>query len=197
MEVEYSLTPEDLLAVGRFRRRQKSQPAARWPAPVIAGLLVLLFFVARAWPAVRAPGFLPGLGVGVFLPLVLFLLIVVLALGTRKALLKDPRNQWLFATRRITLSPEELSIASWFARFSYRWEAVSDIRVTPGHVFLFITSTDAAVVPRRAFRDQQHFKEFVALARRYREGAAAPAGVMDALPAEAPRRPTTITRAPE
>jgi hypothetical protein len=135
--------------------------------------------------------------VGALAALLIFLLFVVLVLRSQKKTLKDARNQWLFATRRMALTPEEFSITSWFSRFYYRWEVVSDIAVTPGHVFLFLTSTDAAVVPRRAFRDQQHFEEFVALASRYREGAAPPAGVRDALPAEAPRRPTTITRAPE
>jgi hypothetical protein len=197
VEVEYSLTPEDFLALARFRRRRKTQPAARWPGLVLAGLLVLLYVLARAAPGVPAQGFLPGLGVGVFSALALSLLVVVLALRLQKTLLKDPRNQWLFATRRITLSQEGLSIISWFARFFYRWEVVSNIGVTPGHVFLFLTSTDAAVVPRRAFRDQQHCEEFVALARRYQQGAAPPTGVMDALPAEAPPRPTTIMRAPE
>lgn len=197
MEVEYSLTPEDLLALMRSRQRMNTRPASGWLWALLFGLLVVLYFLADAAPAFMPRGFLPGWGVGLFCGLALFLLFAVLARRSQNNVLKDARNQWLFATRRITLSPEEFSIASWFARFSYRWEAVSDIRVTPGHVFLFITSTDAAVVPRRAFRDQDHFKEFVALARRYWEGAAAPAGVMDALPAEAPRRPTTITRAPE
>jgi hypothetical protein len=156
--------------------------------------MALFLTVKRGFAAL---GFLPGVGLGALAALGVFLLLVVLVLRSQKTLLKDPRNQWLFATRRISLSQEGLSIASWFARFFYRWEVVSDISLTPGHVFLFLTSTDAAVVPRRAFRDQHYFEEFVALARRYQQGAAPPAGIRDALPAEAPPRPTTITRAPE
>jgi hypothetical protein len=197
VEVEYNLTPDDLLAALRARRRKGPQPARGWTWLVVFGLLVLLYFLGQAAPAFPAPGFLAGWGVGVVCGMGLFLLFVVLVQRAQKKVLKDARNQWLFATRRITLTPEEFSITSWFSRFSYRWEVVWDVVVTPGHVFLFITSTDAAVVPRRAFRDQEHFKEFIALARRYREGAAPPAGVMDALPAEAPRLPTTITRGPE
>jgi hypothetical protein len=197
VEVEFNLTPEDLQARVRFRRGRKAQPAARWPWLVLLGLLVLMFVFSNAKPGAPALGFLPGMGVGALAALALCILFVVLVLRSQNKALQDPRNQWLFATRRITLSPEELTITSWFARFSYRWEVIWDIGVTPDHVFLFLTSTDAAIVPRRAFRDEQQFEEFVALARRYQQGAAPPAGIMDALPAESPARPTTITRAPK
>jgi hypothetical protein len=202
VEVEFNLMPEDFLAFVRFRQRRRNpRPAARWPWALLLGLLVLMFFANffadMARRGTRADGFIPGLGLGALVIAALWALVKGIVVRSQKQVLQDARNQWVFATRRVTLSLEGLSITSWPFRVSYRWEVIWDIGVTGDHAFFFVTSTEATPVPRRAFRDQQHFQEFVALARRYQQGAAPPAGIMDALPAEAPPRPTTITRGPE
>jgi hypothetical protein len=69
--------------------------------------------------------------------------------------------------------------------------------VTPDHVFLMTSTKDGVPVPRRAFRDRQHFEEFAALARRYKEGAPATTAITTALPGEGQPRPTAVTRGPE
>jgi hypothetical protein len=195
VEVEFNLTLEDIQAFVRYYQRsrpgQKFRLGRNWVWVVLLCLLLLMMVAGNSLREL-----LPGLLVGGVLGALGVLFILVrsnkVLLQSQDEFCSEPHNQWVFSARRVTLSPEELVIASWFFRTSYRWQAIWDIGVTPAHVFLFTTSREAVPVPRRAFRDQQHFEEFVALARHYQQGAPTSTAIT-----AAPPRPTTITRAPE
>ena len=195
MEVEYNLTPEDVQAFVRVQQqRQKVQKVlvgSRWTWVVLFCLLLSAFALSDGIGAS-----LLWLVLGVILGALGMLVVVIrlnkVAAQSQDEYLKDPRNQWVFATQRVTISPEGFAESSWFGRTVQRWEVIWDIAVTADHAFFWISTRAAHVVPRHAFRDQQQFEEFVALARRYQQGAPTSTAIT-----ATPPRPTTITRGPE
>jgi hypothetical protein len=86
----------------------------------------------------------------------------------------------------LTLSPEGITETGSQSVTTHRWPKIWHIGETRDHVFFFLSLDTAFVVPRRAFRDQQHFEEFVALARQYQQGrgqqAPKPTGIIASLP---------------
>jgi hypothetical protein len=194
VEVEYNLTPEDLQAFLQFQRQKgpKTRLGLSWPWLVLLGLL--LFMAVFSGGKDLVPGLVLGGVFGALGMLLVFVRLKLVTVNSPGEYARDQRNQWVFATQRVALSPEEFTESSWFARGAVRWEVIWDIAVTADHVFFCTTTQSAHAVPRRAFRDQQHFDEFVALARRYKGGA--PTLTATGITA-GPFRPTTITRAPE
>jgi hypothetical protein len=200
MEVEYSLTLEDLRAFRRQHRRGRQKPPRKKLVPdwvVWPVLFLLLFFIfltseeplawlTRPWVLLLA-GFVAGV-----------VSIILLGVGvTRRAVRRfydDPDNRWMFGSRRVSITPEGLHTTSAVSRGFYSWEGIIKVRETDDHAFLYISAEQAVVVPRRAFRNTDEFERFIDLVRRYRDEARLP----DALPADDPPRPEGITaRLPE
>jgi hypothetical protein len=194
MEVEFSLTPDDLRAPGpvlqeRNRawnrptrdpqqrvQKPKSRASGNWVWWVILVWLIFMFFVNegmgrfRFEPVPLLLALLLCLILGVVIMVLLFYWAGKVSFQRDEQTFADERNQWLFRPRRLTISPDGFTTASWLQAYTVRWEAIWDIAVRPDYVIFFDTTTSGHVIPRRAFRDQQHFEEFVALARQYKEG---------------------------
>ena len=98
----------------------------------------------------------------------------------------DEHSRWIFALRRLTISPEGITIIAAHEQVIISWATVWKITATEDHAFLYTTADAAQIVPRRAFRDQQHFEEFLALARQYQQGPGLqvqkPTGIITGLP---------------
>jgi hypothetical protein len=199
VEVEFDLRPEDLRAFAGFRWQQLQEES---PRSVSARhvFVIVAFLVALVAITIGAGSYLVGLLLGVFMSSLCWLMIVArprpVHLLFPKEFFDDPRNQWVWATRRVTLGPEGVAVSSWSCRASHSWEAIWDVGVTADHIFLCTSTKDAVVVPRRAFRDQPQYEEFVALARGYQKGARTSTAITATPPGEMPPRPATITRAP-
>jgi hypothetical protein len=82
----------------------------------------------------------------------------------------DPRNRWLFGPHRIRLEPERVLLFSPVHQLQIAWKGICQIDVTENWVAFWTTTRSGHAVPRRAFRDEQHFEEFLALARQYQQG---------------------------
>jgi hypothetical protein len=200
VEAEFDVTLEDLHALARFQdtRRQagRRRPGSAWVRSAVRFGLAVLVVVLALLIGLGPWALLGGLLLGALLTA--FALLLLVAWLRADYLLQpamffdDPRNQWLLATRRVTLTPEEVVITSRHFRDAYPWGVVWDVAATADHVFLLTTTKDGLLIPRRAFRDRQHFEEFVALARRYQAGASTSAAIT-----ATPPRPTAITSAPE
>jgi hypothetical protein len=197
MEIEYHLTFDDMLAFERQAQKhvRKIAPAKMrgpwaWVRYVMVGVVAL--FIAAFYsgllgtPDALLP-FLLGLAVGV---LWLFVLGVGLSRGRLRSLrefFEEGHARWVLAPRRLTISPEGFHVVNYYLDSMNRWEQVWQISVTEDHAFFFITPLQVHIVPRRAFRDPQHFGDFVVLARQYQQGRA---------PAEWPQSSGITTAAP-
>src|SRR5207248_336216 len=51
------------------------------------------------------------------------------------------------------------------------WHALEQVGETDDHAFFYITKTLAHILPKRAFRDKEEFRQFVATARHYHDEA--------------------------
>ena len=89
-----------------------------------------------------------------------------------KLLLKHPANQkLLLGWRRTSLESEGLAISAEASNTMLTWAAFQKIAATRDHGFFYTTPQHAVIVPRRPFVSDEEFREFVALARRYRDVA--------------------------
>lgn len=179
MEIEYELTVADMAAFLRFqlRRRPKGKPL---PLTYVVRMLLapipILMAGLSGWFYWQPKGaWLSGCCAGV----VISLLSIIVIYGWFQAKTFIPNiirfywdrdeSRWYFARRRLTIAPSGLEITNEFQQVRYSWPVVWLIGSTDKHVFLYVTSSTAIIVPRRVFRDFQHFEKFVALARQYQE----------------------------
>jgi hypothetical protein len=200
MEIEYTLTMKELGA-SLQPLKEKHGKSTRIVIPSNAiWILVLVLLVAwyltngRRTFAEHAVSFWMGLlAGGGSVALLLFWSKRMLLLSNAR-FETDERNRWLFELQRMRLAPEELTITSAVQRISLAWAGVCQIDATEIGVIFWTTTRSAHIVPRRAFRDEAHFNEFVSLAREYQEGRGQPTprptGIITSLPPEA----TAITR---
>ena len=164
MEVEYSLTPEDVAAwmsdysSGRPRRWLPYIGLALATVPLVAEI-VRLVALRAPWPIVAAfVLFIPAI-FGVFL--------------FRKRLLRlfMRRADTPTKSQRLALRPEGLTITTETTASLTAWEGVDRIVVTDTHAFFYFNKVAALILPRRAFADENEFENFVERARSYHESA--------------------------
>ncbi len=178
MEVEYDLTPDDLLAFQRYHQRSSPQPQQRGgPANALVGTVIfiavattaLFFFLSDDPTAAWYLMMVPFVGLGAALAL---LCVIVYARATAPRLLframKQGRNAEKFlGWRRLSIDAEAIRNTSEFASSAYLWHGIDQIGSTLDHAFFYINTTTAIVVPRRAFRDDRAFDDFLEAARHY------------------------------
>jgi hypothetical protein len=173
MEVEYSLTVDDLHAFRRYHNRRGK--AKRQPAGVGAYLrLAVLVVLAVAVFSFGLPSWLTSdLVVGLIVGAAGAVLLLVLAahLSIRKQIRRYfEGNPKVFARRRLTLLPEGVRFLSPFYEALVRWPGVLRVGVTDEHLFLYTGTEECYVVPRRAFAGPRDFDAYVAQAESYLEG---------------------------
>jgi hypothetical protein len=191
MEIEYTLLPEDLHAFARYHRKL---PNVHTSFSQLTLLGVVVIMTTWGMSLLLTAFFFKSDGV-----LVIGVLIGWLGAGSlqgwlqactsrsiRRTECEDPRSEWAFQDLRVVLSPDGLHMLSRASASMYDWSRVWHLGVTEKHVFLCITRNKAIVIPRRVFRDQQHFEEFIALAGQYQQGCShhlpKPTGIIAGLP---------------
>ncbi len=186
MEVEYELTTEDLTAFQRYHQKHPLVPAKRGLESILIWVAVL--FVVIAFFALRSfldlplldeltdsvPAVLAGVGLGAA-GIILYVRFIQPNL-TRKALQEGRNAEKTLAPRRTTIDPHSIRTTTTFGAGETFWEGVDAVVATRDHVFVYITTRTAHVVPRRGFASDRDFDDFVDMARRYhRMGGVAPA----------------------
>jgi hypothetical protein len=177
MEARFDLLPQDRAAFGRYVSRSShgSFTTRLWRQlrKEVFGLLVIvqfalvptvLFFTvsdAKVW----ALSVLIVIGQVVCLVARLFVLHGSnLGLGTT---LRKGHDVEI----RMAIGPEWFSYANRFVETAWRWTEFERIALTQDHAFFFISPREAYILPRRAFVNEDAYREFVHAARRYHEAA--------------------------
>jgi hypothetical protein len=199
MEVEYRQTPEDLQAFEAFHRRHgpKMRGARKglgcsWIIYIALGVWAALFVTdPKEGPLAGLSHSLFVFGIGAIAGglgmLGLLAWIKVLAVAATKKMPDDERMAWIFAPRRLVLTPEGIETTQEYRHGFVAWRLICFVGASDDHLFLYDAPTQAYVVPRRAFPDRQQFAAFVALARQYHQGRA---------PANWPQPPAIKTNIP-
>ncbi len=203
MEIEYSLNPQDFQELSRYHRQLRS-------------VQTQLSFRAILSVAIIVAVIIPGLGF--LLPTFVFgdevllasmmscyggffgaLLLLIwrqawLNRASLKAVWDDPRSDWAVRGVRVVLSSNQLCTVARGVTSMYEWSRFWHIGETDKHVFLFYSRNSAIIVPRRVFHDDQHFQEFIGLARQYRQERGQPAPKATGIITSLPPRADAITR---
>lgn len=175
MTVEFEQTLEDLLTMQDFHIRQQSKmsPSAWVLAGVMAAGLIgfLSWCTFQAWQRGEETMLLISAT-----SLLAVLWIVFRYLGYRRWLVRrwtikqfhQGRNLNLTGIRRVTITPEFLISASPLAQSVCRWQGVEKVQQDERAIYIYVSTMNAHVLPRRAFNSDLHFREFAATAEKYR-----------------------------
>jgi hypothetical protein len=167
MEVEFTLTVNDVLALLRHETERPSNRARKRYQLVLA----LFFFLAGAtlW-AWNPDGYLGPIVVGCGL------VVLLLTLGQKSEAAQKIKQAFTRAAEQgldsmlITISPGGITTRNRLAADSLKWEGIAAVETAPDHLFIFTTDRATCyIVPRRAFEGEQQFLGFVERARRYHE----------------------------
>lgn len=203
MEVEYSLTIPDVKAFVRYHQKHgpKAKPHILARLFGIAlGMVIAILATLAGWLLSRPDGqWMAGFCVGSVAGLILtFFLLALLArilvIPNTIRLYDREECRWFLAWRRLRITADGFESTNEFQQVRSGWSVVWLIDSTDEYAFFYTTLHQAHIIPRRAFRDQQHFEGFIDLACRYHKGLrpreSTSTDILDALPAH----PTGITR---
>jgi hypothetical protein len=180
MEVEYSLTPKDIVALTQYHaaRLPANPMRSSWATWVLASAMLIMGagqLGASLW-----------FGTGELLVIGLLTLGcgVWLTLGLRR-----PKGQSAFSVRRMLkqgdnarmLEPQGLQIteagltSTTALSSAFReWKGIREIAVTEDYALFYYAEKAAYIVPRSAFADEGEFTSLVDTAKRYRREAGRP-----------------------
>jgi hypothetical protein len=196
MEVEFSILPQDLTAFRAFHRQTKPQsgPApTEAPRPkkkryrtswmpnviwvlVLVGLVIYMQLTGDV--ASSANGIVAALfnwavpfGIGAILGILLMVGVLVWAkvitFQQDTELFKGPRSRWIVGPRRLRISPEGVYVGYEKYTSFASWPIIWFLGAGEEHLFLYISATEAFIIPRRAFADSEEAETFLKLAQRY------------------------------
>jgi hypothetical protein len=177
MEVEYEQTPDDLKALQRHLVKHQLKDKRNPLVSAFVGIGVVLFAYLLVYlkDMVQIPfvddlfSKLPEILVGALLTgLALVLHIKVSARNAMRKRLRAGRNaEKVLGWRRVVIDAQGVHITSKVSSTTCLWDGIDEVATTNAHVFFYIMTNSAFVVPRRAFPSDQAFDDFVDAARRY------------------------------
>jgi hypothetical protein len=180
MDVEFVLRADDLLALHRYLLQRRPRAGNGPWAWIVVGVLFLALWVwlghdHPVWtdttlPIIMAVGFLGLVAFAVFQRQTM----PARVLTQLRKQLDDVWNRKLLGWRRLSISADAITFTGELTTFSVCWPAVEQIVTTEDHAIFLVTRQTGLVLPVRAFRDEEAFREFVKAARGYRKAAHAP-----------------------
>jgi hypothetical protein len=168
-EVAFTLRVEDVLAFQDYHAAKQGRSSLWWAIPVaflLISFLSLLNILSK-------PGQVDGRAITM-------LAVAVLVLGgyifrhplqralVRRSLRRDPN---FFKTHRVVLTPEAVEQSVGPSMSRTLWEGVRKVAVTETHLFLYLSPTQAIVIPGRVFATEEDFDDFIDAARDYHRTA--------------------------
>jgi hypothetical protein len=192
VEVTFELTEDDLVAfhraqrTARFRRAREAGRRKKGPSWVVFGVAfgvaLVVVFTDMTWTVLTYLGLVL---LGVVLVFV-WALTVNVPKKLVKQFLNDGRNFRQLQRRTVTTTTEGIRQVTRDYSTTATWAGIDWIESTPSHVFFFLNTIQALIVPRAAFASEEEFKVFVEEVRRWHEAAT--------LQEAAPFRPTPATQ---
>ncbi|HYO62110.1 MAG TPA: YcxB family protein [Pyrinomonadaceae bacterium] len=175
MEVTYKIHPDDYQAYVRHanlnsRTMRSSFRTLRFAPPVL--------FAALALPMMAV------MNVGLVFGVVCVVTFAVLWVwnyprhhqkmldANAKKLLGEGRNAGLFCEHRMSIAEEGLSVASEYARAQVSWAMVERVEETKEHIFIYVGSMTAYLIPKWAFDSRRAAEDFFHTAQSFQRRAA-------------------------
>jgi hypothetical protein len=177
MQVEFVVRRDDLFALNEYLLKHPASGVkgsygsllwVRWGIWVLVALLVFI------------PSFMRGddaIPLYAFVPLLVFSVVLFTLRFTNRGLVRKnlqriiDNNPRLMGWRRLALTPETFTAVTRYKTTTVSWAGIEKIVIMGDHAFIFEMPASAFIVPRRAFGDDEDFREFVETARDYRDHA--------------------------
>ncbi|MDB5335264.1 MAG: hypothetical protein JWN70_883 [Planctomycetaceae bacterium] len=165
MNVSYDLTPDDVIAFWRMQHAQS--PELRKQRRSLYGVIAV-FVALPLWILVSSPK--PVLETAhAIRPLLAFPVIVAVALPFSwwrrrrywRRLLSEEQNKGFLGLCTMVLDDQGIRVSKPSGEGIKYWPAVEQILVSDAYLFLFTSSFDGYVVPRRAFQSDTEFNAFL------------------------------------
>ncbi|MEZ4768023.1 MAG: YcxB family protein [Caldilineales bacterium] len=180
MTIEYDLTIEDMVALTQFHSDHSPRETRR--RRVVQGLIVVVFLLLlfsavdsiRQQGAGLSPGWVAASSVPLICPTILLVLVFSTGVrhwSTNRSVHKafpDRAGRNGCPCSRLTVSAREDPRSVRRGEMALEWSEVADVTRTDDRVFVFGTSEQALVVPRRAFADQVAYDAFCDELQSYR-----------------------------
>ena len=193
MEVEFRLTPEDIIALQRYHKKHPPIPRKPQQNPLQPLVWVVVFLVVFGaillFSILHNPlidtmySLLPGVLVGLVLGHVVQLVTVKLATrnATQRSLEQGRNAEKVLGWRRISIDARAIRVETEYSALTYLWWGVDAITASEDHAFIYFMTNNAFIIPREAFRTDRAFDEFVEAARRYHGMAGVGAAVREVI----------------
>jgi hypothetical protein len=159
LSVVYEFTREDYIEYNLFINDRR-KPYRRTHLVLLGGLLLyaLLLLVTGSFQDnhILIAVFAAVAGVIAFFPVILRRSIR----GNARRLVADGVNRYLFGRKRLTVDADGLTETGEYSELRLRWEIVENVMRSDAHIYLFLSSIQAIIVPRRAFATDTDFAGF-------------------------------------
>lgn len=171
MEIEFTLTPQDIVAFNRYH--YMNSPALRrsywrgflWGA-VAAIMLFIMFSGWKSWWNALFP--------------VLFLLIYMIlfplsvrrninALGRRMQ--TEGKNRGVWGKHYIRIDEQELFEKTDVGESRWRWIGIERVVENNEYIFIYVSTTSAHAIPKRCFSSSEQAEAFYQTAKKFYDDA--------------------------
>ncbi|SRR6266851_5896239 len=188
LEVEYGITVEDLADLQRYSNSQLSiqkgqnrSNAMSWVTVFVFAGIVLWSVLSDAFQVNGHSSFKTGLLAGFLSALILLMVLFLVRIrylnsaeaAARTAFELDPGR---YGHVSMMISPNELRTSTPTSQTTTQWHGIMKIEEGQHCAFFFTSLTQVHFVPRRAFQDDECYRNFVETARRYHDQALAAEG---------------------
>ena len=180
MEINFTLNAEDIVTFQRYHIKRRIRRTLK--LRILLAFLLLLVLIPFWIPVLVDPA--ESLRPADPLPAVLMTVIVIVLLlvllgqshllawgmakQSRQAVTKFDHRMML-SPKRITLTSDAMQFESAFWNATYRWAGIAEVALTPDHLFIYIVSNFAHVIPMRAFTGEKSFWDFAQAAKEYKK----------------------------
>jgi hypothetical protein len=163
MTINYHMTFRDRVAFARYSLPRK---------PVLVVMLVACLIYVN-WqilvPAIQQSPkhyswFVNAITFVVMQAIFLSVLITIISVATLLSMISK-KNKTVYCERSLTVGADGFVVESKYGRSETRWTMVQKLARTRSHIFLYLNSDAAVVVPRRAFADEGVWNSFFEICR--------------------------------
>jgi hypothetical protein len=166
--VLFALTLQDYVAFHQYHAQTQSKRAL-WVlfAVFVMGALFLFFTNPRPGNEWNWPFAMALIVILSFLALVIRFNHLATGLIVREQLKKGKDAEKMFSEQEMVVSEEAITHSSALGVAKTPWTSVEKIVATPRHLFIYLTTSSALIVPSRACTNDEEFRESVETVREY------------------------------
>lgn len=165
--LNYHITTDDIIHFNLYHFRhspaaQKQQRIIRIIVSIGVAILGLVMFYLI--DGGKNPGFISYLSAFVSGVAVFFIWPRIVQRGIREQtakMLAEGKNKGIVGEQTLTLTPDYMMCVSEAGESTIKWSSVERVVTTDEYTFIYISSVNAFIVPRRAFPNNDEHQSFV------------------------------------